>query len=214
MVASRTFALALIAAAVTASCATFEIDGAELGTPTPGGSGTPTPAPTSPPPPPPGHVPVSFVHDCESGIIDSWQRTTGASPELHVVGLYTGVAPAAGTPPATRVKLVRPGPMVLVVSAYDTTRWTIEPGPETQLLQVIHNGYEDQVVNAPMGVSIVDKSGLERIVGSAYQWIDPDTGVLVAAAEALTGLSLYSFGGCYTAGNVTVGTAASLSPAP
>lgn len=211
MVAARTLALALLAGGLAASCATFEIDGAELGTPTPPPetSGTPTPAAT----PPPESRPVSFVHDCESGVLDIWQTAAGSAPELHLVGLYTGMTPPLGTA-SMRVKLDRPGRMILVVSAYDATRWTIEPGPSTQLLQVIHNGYEDQTVLAPMGVPVVDRSGLERIVGSAYEWTDPDTAILVAAVENFTGLPLYSFGGCYTAANVTLGTAAGLSLSP
>ncbi len=119
--------------------------------------------------------------------------------ELYIVGQYESQAGR------TRVTLIRFGvPIVLVLSSYEETVWQLAVDERVTLEQVIVNGYEPSVVEGlPDGVPLVDRTGVGNYIEAcAYAWPGDDQGCdtqgLVRGAEALTGLSLTLFRGCYT----------------
>ena len=95
-------------------------------------------------------------------------------------------------------------PIVLVLSSYVSTSWRLNLAPETQLRQVIINGYEPSVLaNQPDGVEVIDLTGPGRYLSAcSYVWPGDDQGCdtpgLVRGAEARTGLTLTSSQGCYS----------------
>ncbi len=129
--------------------------------------------------------------------------------ELHIVGQYEPTA-ARTTVTVTRFGV----PLVLVLSAYEPTEWVVELDPRVTVEQVIVNGYEPSVVmGLPPEIEVVDRTRPGNYLSAcAYAWPGDDQGCdtqgLVRGVEALTGLTLTSFQGCYS------GTAFTLATAP
>jgi hypothetical protein len=125
--------------------------------------------------------------------------------ELHFVAQLNFVAPV------TEVEVDRPGvPMTLVLSSYQTTQWRVIPTPDTQIEQIVLNGYLPSMVEQLPGVRVVNRTGEgNNLTACAYGWpVDAtgcDTPALVEGAEALTGLTLTSFQGCHDGVSYSIG---------
>lgn len=129
--------------------------------------------------------------------------------ELHVVGIYDPNDAQQG--PAT-VHIDRPGSVMLFLSAYSKTDWSVTAGPDTELVEVIANGYEPQTVVAPAGVPTTAfsfETGGD-FLGCGYEYPDQDptsgceTPELFAAVSAYTQLPISSYHGCYQASDFTI----------
>lgn len=139
---------------------------------------------------------------CLSGypLSTAYGKTT--EPELHIVGVYEPDR-AVGT---IDVSVDRPGSDVhLVLSSYEPVEWLLSVDPSTNLVEVILNGYNAHtVVGLPGGTTLTRRDGI-GLYWDACGYELPssgggcDTEVIVAAAEAYTGVPLNSFTGCYVA---------------
>lgn len=183
----RLTASALVCLLVLTGCATTDELDLRTNVPTP--SPTPSPTPTLPTGTPRPIVRESACTDPAS----VWTTTDPSFPELHIIGVHDSGFVAN----SVNVRIDRPGPVVLVVSAHDPETWNVTVGTATVLQRVIHDGYDDQTVNAPAGVTITDRSGVEKITSGVFDWGDPDATLLVSTVETMTGLQLLSFTGCH-----------------
>jgi hypothetical protein len=130
------------------------------------------------------------------------------APEVHVIGVYE-TSSNHNTVGTAEIKFDRPGDHILVLSAYEATRWQVRPGPRTTIRAVQLIGYEDQTVELP-NVPVM------RSQGCGYSWPyngqGCDTNALLAAVKAHTSKDITTFHGCYQASLWTVredGTATS-----
>ena len=136
--------------------------------------------------------------------------------ELHVLTVYESRGDHAyGYHPTgeARVEVTRSAPVILVLSSYEPTHWTVS-GDSAQIELVILNGYHTQTLTIADGVTVIDRSGLEEgnTILSACSYGDDsdgcDTTSLISGAEALAGEPVTSLIGCYHASSFTVGDAA------
>ncbi len=156
---------------------------------------------------------VSIDCDFEGGDEQSrWRNPDPESPRLWVAGIYeTRTDRPGGNDPVGRatVEWSIPGSNVLVVSAYESTEWVIDVVGDGELAEVIAVGYEAQYVVAPSGVQTQtsDYESGDEISACGYALPGDGGGCegedLVAAAEALTGLTLHAFDGCYYGSSFT-----------
>ncbi len=131
-----------------------------------------------------------------------------AGTELHVVGVYEPLP--RGTP--ISVTVARRGvPMMLVLSSYEPAEWQLRIEEGVALEGVVLNGHNaHRLVGVPAGVVVVDRSGARGAFAScAYSWPGDEGGCgtqeLVAGVEALSGLTLTSFTGCYAGSSFSLG---------
>ena len=129
--------------------------------------------------------------------------------ELHVVGIYDSYEHSLDKNGFAHVHIDRPGTMMLALSAYSATKWSVTVGPDTELLQILAQGYDEQSVSAPPGVSVSTNwypNNLYPLCG--YQLPDDDdgcaTGPLLAQISDTLGLPVSSFHGCYAASDFTI----------
>lgn len=165
-----------------------------------GGPERPRQTPKSPTNPP-GAPPKNNESPPDKPVFDA----EGA--EVHLIGIYEGNGGTAN------VHLARPGPALLVLSAYATTTWTVTMTADVELRAVLLLGYEEQKLN--IGVDVVEvfvsyeKTG--EFLGCGYEWPDLDpnsgceTGELIAGIKEVFGLSPSSFSGCYAGSTFTLG---------
>lgn len=149
---------------------------------------------TCAPPPPPGM--------CESGSYTHTRFSSGAVPEVHVVGVYEARSPhdRSRSFPAT-VHVARVGvPIVLVLSSYEAVEWRVSIDPGVIIERVILNGFYSSSV-AGISVPVDDRSGRGRFLSAcAFRWPDGTGGCstadLISGLMGL-GLDVSSFRGCY-----------------
>jgi len=132
--------------------------------------------------------------------------------ELHVVGLYDPYSSDTNTLGPANVHIDRPGSVVLFLSAYTQTDWTVTAGPNTDLVAVYAHGYGPQTVSAPAGVATTafsfETDG--QFLGCGYEYPDKDptsgceTPELLAAVSQYTQLPVSSFHGCYAAADFQI----------
>lgn len=119
--------------------------------------------------------------------------------ELHIVAMYQATANAA------TVTISRTGvPLTLFLSSYEPVAFTLVVAPGVQLEHVILDGYNMHTIQGQGPAMVTDISGNfgdPHWVACGYFWPMNDGGCdtpgNVAAAEALTGLQLTTFAGCY-----------------
>jgi hypothetical protein len=132
--------------------------------------------------------------------------------ELHVVGIYDPYSPVTGQQGPATVHIDRPGSVVLFLSAYSATDWTVTAGPNTDLVSVIAHGYDAQTVTAPPGVptTALSYQANGQFLGCGYEYPDTDphsgceTPELLAEITKLTALPVSSFHGCYAAADFQI----------
>lgn len=119
--------------------------------------------------------------------------------ELHIVAMYQATANAA------TVTITRTGvPLTLFLSSYEPVAFTLVLAPGVLLEHVILDGYNPHTVQGQGPAMVTDLSaqfGDPNWVACGYFWPMNDGGCdtpgNVAAAEAITGLPLTTFAGCY-----------------
>lgn len=141
---------------------------------------------------------------CIANDLTTFVEPIPQAEELHIVSVYQ---PTGG---AITVTIDRADiPLTLVLSSYVSTAFTLVVGPGVLLEQVILNGYEGHTVQGQGAASVTDLSGqFDYLAACGYFWPENDGGCdtpgLVAGAEALTGLTLASFAGCYEGSSFTL----------
>ncbi|MDC3962850.1 hypothetical protein [Polyangium jinanense] len=133
---------------------------------------------------------------------------TDATFDVHVIGIYEASTSEGGV----SVHIARSGPMVLVLSAFAATTWTVTAAPEADIRKIFVLGYETQTLaSAPdtvVHVASAESSG--GFFGCAYEWPDQDphsgceTEPFLAALHDALGLSATSFHGCYAGSAFTI----------
>jgi len=130
--------------------------------------------------------------------------------DAHVFGIYEA-ATSSDTGFAT-VHVTRPGPMILVLSAYAATTWTVIAGPETEIRSIYLLGYEAQkLAQAPDSIKVFSSfEAAGEFLGCAYEWPDAsphsgcETGPFLTALQDVFGLDVASFHGCYAGSSFTL----------
>jgi hypothetical protein len=150
-----------------------------------------------------------FILDCNTGAgytVTGFDDPTPAAPSLRILSIY-------GSPTGTAVvNVTRPERLILVLSAYESTHWTVTVAPDALLERVILNGAEEQTATVPAGVPVENRSPwalsfCPDAECNGYRYPDNgdgDTDLLISAAEQATGLCLTSFHGCYDASQFAV----------
>jgi len=159
----------------------------------------------------------NVVLDCQEGGVYSRVGSSVGGRELDVLGIYESRSDhSAGNHPTgeATVRVDRPGPVVLVLSSYEPTHWTIAVMPGAAVERIVLNGYYQQTASAPAGIPIDDRSSYQSWLGSyGYAWPDNtgggNTANLIMRSEGLAGTCLASFHGCYRATQFSLG-----APAP
>ncbi|MCU0681786.1 MAG: hypothetical protein MUF34_05940 [Polyangiaceae bacterium] len=157
--------------------------------------------------PPSGDGGGVTINDCAYGDAAYVAPKPSGGVDLVVLGVYeTRSDHSGGYHPtgAGSVRDHRATPHVLVLSSYEPTHWTIETDEASGLFEVILNGYHEQTVSVSDRVKVTNQSGVENYLSACgIGWPNDDGGcdtpALVSGAEALTGLTLSSFNGCYRA---------------
>ncbi|WP_437965972.1 SPRY domain-containing protein [Sorangium sp. So ce260] len=157
------------------------------------------PGPAGLPAPP---APVEAA--CED--FSSYKAEPDGTTELHILGIYER---GEGGPKAA-VHVSRTTEMVLALSSYSFTQWTVTVDPGAQLQGIVLVGHEPSRVTAPSGIPIStiiyneDGSRIEP----GYTWPNAPGGIdtpdLIRSVEEITGLTMTSFGGCFDGASFTV----------
>lgn len=156
-----------------------------------------TGAPLDPP------MPAGICNDGQ-GPLTSFVEPTPQPEELHIIGVYQA------TDNVLTINIDRADiPLTLVLSAYEPVKFTLVLAPGVLLEHVILNGYNPHSVEGQGDAMVTDLSdNFDYIVACGYFWPDNDGGCdtpgLVAGAEALTGLQLAAFVGCYEGSSFTI----------
>jgi hypothetical protein len=115
-----------------------------------------------------------------------------ARPQLHLVGIHEANSNTVEVAP-------QPHPMILVLSSYNRSSWTIRAAAGVKIERIIVGGYHQQtVVESPQGVPVETYSHDERTGG--FHTYGPETGGHAQAIEQikeLTGLEPATFQGAY-----------------
>jgi len=153
-----------------------------------------------------------YVHDCayeESKYVAS---DSGVS-EIHIFGVYETRNDHGFDyhPQGTAdVAIERQGkPLVLVLSAYEPTKWRLHIDVGVIIEKIILNGYHKQELENADDIVIIDRSGEGNYISScARKWPSStggcDTPRLISGVEALIGTKISSFSGCYRATKFTL----------
>lgn len=133
---------------------------------------------------------------------------TNSAAELHVVAIYSGLV--NGTSSANHetgdalVRVDRPGShVILVLSAYEPTRWHVEVMPDTIIDSVLLLGYYDQSVDGLLaGTPVIEQTAESG--SSHYFYISPsiDTPQFLRNVQQLCrtfGRGISSYHGSYVA---------------
>ena len=156
-----------------------------------------TGAPLDPP------MPAGICNEGQ-GPLTSFVEPTPQPEELHIIGVYQA------TDNVLTINIDRADiPLTLVLSAYEPVKFTLVLAPGVLLEHVILNGYNPHSVEGQGDAMVTDLSdNFDYIVACGYFWPDNDGGCdtpsLVAGAEALTGLQLAAFVGCYEGSSFTI----------
>lgn len=161
---------------------------------------------------------ASGVHACaEFDTYAHYEHPSTGATQLHVVGIYEA---ALATGDVRRegkvdVRVTRPGPSVLMLSAYEPTSWNVIVEPGAYVERIILNGYHEQSVSAPEG-TLIDSYAADpdtgTYLGYGYAWPSHETHDLVEIAQGLTGLALTSFRGCYAGESFQIDAPAEIRP--
>lgn len=172
----------------------------DTSTSTSSGSSTTTDTTGAPLDPP---MPAGICNEGQ-GPLTSFVEPTPQPEELHIIGVYQA------TDNVITVNVNRADiPLTLVLSAYEPVKFTLVLAPGVLLEHVILNGYNPHSVEGQGDAMVTDLSdNFDYIVACGYFWPDNDGGCdtpgLVAGAEALTGLQLAAFVGCYEGSSFTI----------
>ena len=139
-----------------------------------------------------------------SGTVYRFSGTPG-EPELIVLSLYEADGGHGGPPGTVTVDVQRATDMTLVLSSYEPVDWEVTAVTGASMREVLANGYHEQTVTVPAGVSTTvrayDQTRSDFGAACGYSWPYTgggcDTNQLLAGVEAHTGLRTTEFTGCY-----------------
>jgi hypothetical protein len=134
------------------------------------------------------------ISDCDVASGYETYRYVQASGEagLLVASVYQTPAGVASVTVST------PGDHVLALSSYEAVTWDVVVGPESTVSKIFVAGYGDQVVNAG-GIPVEVVEGPACGYSVPYNGGGCETGELLGAFEAASGLAIGHFEGCYDA---------------
>lgn len=155
--------------------------------------------------------------------VNSWRAESVSGTRLHLVSVYetrsdhTGSYHPTGT---ATVEFALPGQNVLALASYEPTEWTVTLAPGASLEKIVAIGYFRQTVIAPPGIEVETHYYAEEQYSPyaacgyslPYNGQGCDTDQLIANVEALTGLALSSFDGCYAATAFRLATSSVCEP--
>lgn len=137
-----------------------------------------------------------------------WESGAGDIPELHIFGVYeTRSDHHSGYHPRGEgiVYVDSTTPVILGLSSYEPTHWTVVTKTPGSIVEVICNGSYEPTATVPEGVPV-------RILdpnlpyGYGHDGGGGDTWGLIHGLESLTGVTYASFSGCYNATRFSVTT--------
>ncbi len=122
--------------------------------------------------------------------------------ETHVFGVYA-------TPKGSAtIFIARPGKHAIVLSAYESTHWTVTAGPGVELEHVYAVGYHKQTVDVPDGVDLMsdsfDGDGIYACGYTDGTANGCDSKQLLELASKRVHHEPTTFHGCYNASNWSV----------
>jgi hypothetical protein len=135
---------------------------------------------------------------------ESYDAGSAGGTELHILG----VSEAKGG--QSNVQVDRHRPLVLVLSSSNAVQWNVTAGPGAQIERIILSSYDLSSVSAPQGIPVDSFSYAQNgeYVETGFGWPATvgggDTQTMIKELEAKAGLTMTSFGGCYTGGSFTV----------
>jgi hypothetical protein len=143
------------------------------------------------------------VRDCGDEYEASSYTGFSSGTELFLLGIHSNDRGEVVVDDA------RASPHILAVSAYKAAHWRIAAAPGSGLIRVLLNGYQPQTAEVPAGVELTDLSGETSLGMYGFAWPPAaggsNTQVLVGAVQALAGVRLSAFGGCYNASDFRIG---------
>lgn len=141
--------------------------------------------------------PVNLGHDCDGGSLSVHHEEDAGGAALRILSIYE--ADTQFDDAIVDVLVEVDGETVLVLSAYDPVHWRVAEDHEGALQRIIVAGDEETQITAPPGVPVefADRAS------SSDDWWAPGTRTLVDRAQALSGLHLRSFHGCYRGASFT-----------
>jgi hypothetical protein len=203
----KAYALAFVA--VAAGC--HQIVGIEsLRDPPPdGGAAAPDAATGSPPdggdaatPTPPTGSKVRVTSNCQGFTHHEGVVTTG--PRLVLIAHYAETN-------GSDVLVETSAPIVLVLSSYEASHWTIRfAKPGTSISRILLNGAESPQLVDYQPLKLEQHQGTDYFGNVGWVWPGnplengDDTQALVASIESATRLTLAAFGGCYDGGSFVI----------
>ncbi len=163
-----------------------------------GGPGFPGPGMGGPGMPPPidGGVepdPLEVAVDC---MVTASYYQPGISPEIHTVVLYEA------TDGRATVVIDRPGPVALVLNAYEPVQWTVEVGAETMLVVVYYGSYEpgsSVTIDRDVEMEMIDYFG-----EGAFMYPSEAAEGYMRAVVRDIGIPVTSYIGCYEGGRFEI----------
>jgi hypothetical protein len=121
--------------------------------------------------------------------------------EVHVIGVSDG-----GSGGDSNVILSRPGHHILVLSAFQEMRWTVDVKPGSTLDKVYAVGHYKQRVTTNVGTNIMTESEVEGGAGAnGYMYPDKGSVALMKLAALRVERHPTSFHGCFAASHWTIG---------
>lgn len=103
-------------------------------------------------------------------------------------------------------------PLIIILSAYESTEWQIHRDDDVLIEKIILNGYHSQTLVGAGDIKVLDHSGPENhFVQYVYTWDTSYLGYINSLApewvyriEAVAGVPLSTFTGCYQASEFTI----------
>jgi hypothetical protein len=144
--------------------------------------------------------PISILDPASGGYQVSRYQGARGKEEVVAVGVYDAYSGGNHSQGSATIRDTRTEPHVLVVSAYEPTRWTITGGGA--ITKVYVSGYSNQEVIAPAGVIVVNDSGIGKGFACTYEIPDNKGGCgvsLLDYAEKRIGSPVTYFAGRYLA---------------
>jgi hypothetical protein len=147
-------------------------------------------------------TPIVVTEQVCNGTPYSSTGTSTTEPELHILSAYE-----ATNTGEIQVHVDRATQMTLVLSSYEPVHWIVSFGSNTQIDQVLLNGYHSQSITIDPSIPVETRSYDQTLTNFGnwcgyslpYNGGGCDTNLLINGVTAHTGLGWTSFNGCYTA---------------